>query len=64
MKAVVNKALEKYGRLDIMFANADIAGTNKLFKDIEAKEFMKTIRTNVLRYDVLRGADHKSCNDG
>ena len=52
MKAVVDEALEKYGRLDIMFANAGIVGTNRIFGDIEAEEFMKTMRTNVLRYDI------------
>ena len=56
MKAVVDDALGKYGRLDIMFANAGIVGTNKLYKDIEAEDFMKTMRTNVLRYDVFRKA--------
>ena len=49
MKAVVDEALQKYGRLDIMFANAGIVGTPKLFTDIEGEEFMKTLRTNVLR---------------
>ncbi|KAL9119972.1 MAG: hypothetical protein Q9187_003474 [Circinaria calcarea] len=48
MEAVVDEALEKYGRLDIMFANAGVVGTNKLYKDIGAEEFMKTMRTNVL----------------
>lgn len=50
MKAVVDEALEKYGRLDILFANAAIVGTNQLFWDIEAEDFIKTLRTNVLRY--------------
>lgn len=50
MKAVVDEALEKYGRLDILFANAAIVGTNRLFWDIEAEDFIKTLRTNVLRY--------------
>lgn len=50
MKAVVDEALERYGRLDIMFANAGIVGTNLLFDDIEPEAFMKTMRTNVLRY--------------
>lgn len=49
MKAVVDEALQKYGRLDIMFANAGIVGANKLYKDIEVEDFMKTMRTNVLR---------------
>ena len=49
MRAVVDEALEKYGRLDIMFANAGIVGTNRIFTDISGDEFMKTMKTNVLR---------------
>ena len=49
VKGVVDEALEKYGRLDIMFANAAVLGTVKLFEDMEEEEFMKTMRTNVLR---------------
>lgn len=48
VKAVIDEALAKYGRLDIMFANAGVVGTNKLFTEIQADEFMKTLRTNVL----------------
>lgn len=39
----------KYGRLDVMFANAGIVGTNRVFTDIKGEDFMKTMRTNVLR---------------
>ena len=49
MKAVVDEALDKYGRLDIMFANAGVVGTNRIFTDISGEEFMKTMKTNVLR---------------
>ncbi|KAL8967376.1 MAG: hypothetical protein Q9183_002952 [Haloplaca sp. 2 TL-2023] len=48
MKNVVDEALENYGRLDILFANAGIVGSNKLFWDMSDEEFMKTMRTNVL----------------
>lgn len=48
MKNVVDEAMEKYGRLDILFANAGIAGTNKLLWDMSDQEFVKTMRTNVL----------------
>ncbi|KAL9000117.1 MAG: hypothetical protein Q9169_001192 [Polycauliona sp. 2 TL-2023] len=48
VKAVVDEALEKYGRLDILFANAAIVGTNQLFWDIKAEDFIKTMRTNIL----------------
>ena len=50
VKAVVDEAMEKYRRLDILFANAAIVGTNQVFWDIEAEDFIKTIRTNVVRY--------------
>ncbi|KAG7006433.1 hypothetical protein G7Y79_00014g036080 [Physcia stellaris] len=48
MKAVIAEAIEKYGRLDVMFANAGIVGTNKPFGEVDADEFMKVMRTNVL----------------
>ncbi|KAF2088954.1 NAD(P)-binding protein [Saccharata proteae CBS 121410] len=47
VKKVVEEALEKYGRLDIMFANAGIVSM-KLFYDATSEEFMKMMRTNVL----------------
>ena len=49
VKAVTEEAVAEYGRLDIMFANAGIVGTNRSFLDVSGEEFMKTMRTNVLR---------------
>lgn len=49
VKAVIAEAIEKYGRLDVMFANAGILGTNKPLWKVDAEAFMKTMRTNVLR---------------
>lgn len=49
VRETVNEALEKYGRLDIMFANAGVAGSNRTFPEIDGGVFMKTMRTNVLR---------------
>jgi NAD(P)-dependent dehydrogenase (short-subunit alcohol dehydrogenase family) len=49
-KEVVDHAVKTYGRLDIFFANAGIVGSNKLFSDISADEFLATLRTNVVRY--------------
>lgn len=49
MKAVCEEAVEKYGRLDVMFANAAVVGAHKVFGEIEAEEFMRTMRVNVLR---------------
>ena len=48
MRNVIDEALERYGRLDIMFANAGVLGTHKLFVDVEGDDFMRTMRTNVL----------------
>ncbi|SLM40234.1 3-oxoacyl-(acyl-carrier-protein) reductase [Lasallia pustulata] len=56
VKAVVDEAIAKYGRLDIMFANAGILGANKIFTEIEADEFMAVMRTNVL--SVFLAAKH------
>ena len=49
MKSLTDEALERYGRLDIMFANAGTNGTQKSFTNIERDAFMKTMTTNVLR---------------
>lgn len=48
VKAVVDEALEKYGRLDVFFANAGVSGSNRYFGDVDGEEFMRTLRTNVL----------------
>lgn len=49
MKAVVEEAVSKYGRLDVMFANAGVMGTNKDFRDVGAEEVLNVLRTNVVR---------------
>ena len=49
IKAVIADAIQTYGRLDVMFANAGIVGTNQHLEDVEAETFMKVLRTNVLR---------------
>lgn len=51
----MDEALEKYGGLDIMFANAGVVGSNRMFLDIDGDEFMKTMRTNVLRWNPFEG---------
>lgn len=50
VKAVVDEAVKKYGRLDIFFANAGIVGQPKVFTEITADEFLHTLKTNVVRY--------------
>ncbi|KAI1506714.1 3-oxoacyl-acyl carrier protein reductase [Biscogniauxia marginata] len=47
VKAVVDHALETYGRLDIFFANAGIIGAISPFTSIWKDEFMKVMDTNV-----------------
>ncbi|KAF2145664.1 uncharacterized protein K452DRAFT_264882 [Aplosporella prunicola CBS 121167] len=47
VKSVVEDALSRYGRLDVMFANAGIS-TLKQFTDTTADEFMNTMRINAL----------------
>ena len=49
VKAVVDEALHRYGRLDVFFANAGITGPNVVFTDIEADDFMTVLKTNTLR---------------
>jgi len=48
VKAVCADAVEKYGRLDIMFANAGVVGARTTFVDIDAKQYMDTMRVNSL----------------
>lgn len=49
VERVVNEALEKYGRLDIFFANAGISITTERITEGSAEKFMKVMRTNALR---------------
>ena len=49
VKYVVQEAVDKYGRLDIFFANAGIVGTPTVFTEIEEEGFMRTLKTNVFR---------------
>jgi len=48
VKAVVDQCVEKYGRLDIMFANAGIVGVPNTFEHISSQAFMNTMRVNAL----------------
>lgn len=48
VKAVVDDALKRYGRLDVMFANAGITGAHALFTDVTQEDFMETLRVNTL----------------
>jgi len=48
VKAVVDDAIEKYGRLDVFFANAGVVGTPKPFTEINGDQFLATLNTNVV----------------
>ncbi|KAK4141176.1 uncharacterized protein C8A04DRAFT_14307 [Dichotomopilus funicola] len=48
VKGVIDDALERYGRLDVFFANAGISGSQVPFGQIEADEFMDVMRVNSL----------------
>ncbi|KAF2461196.1 dehydrogenase with different specificitie [Lineolata rhizophorae] len=47
VRSVVDEAVEMYGRLDVFFANAGVA-TGRVFGDVSAEDFMKTLRVNAL----------------
>ncbi|KAI0200651.1 putative 3-oxoacyl-reductase FabG [Astrocystis sublimbata] len=46
VKGVVDHAIEKYGRLDVFFANAGIIGPMAPFTDISKEDFMRVVDTN------------------
>lgn len=48
VKAVVDDAIARFGRLDIFFANAGIVGQNKLFTDVTGDELARTLRVNTI----------------
>lgn len=48
VKGVVDEAVERYGRLDVFFANAGISGGHAAFEGVEGEEFMRVMRTNGL----------------
>lgn len=49
VKAVVDDAVERYGRLDVFFANAGIVGKPTAFPEFSDDEFMQILKTNTLR---------------
>lgn len=50
MKGVVDEAIEKYGRLDVFFANAGVVGGHGRVYDEEStpEQFMQVMKTNAL----------------
>lgn len=50
VQAVVDDAIQRYGRLDVFFANAGTVGPMAPFTEVDADEFMDTMRVNSLRF--------------
>ena len=48
VKHVVDQCMGKYGRLDVMFANAGVVGVPNTFEHIDSEAFMRTMRVNAL----------------
>jgi NAD(P)-dependent dehydrogenase (short-subunit alcohol dehydrogenase family) len=48
MEAAVAQVVERWGRLDIVFANAGINGVWAPIEDLKAEEFEQTLRVNLL----------------
>jgi NAD(P)-dependent dehydrogenase (short-subunit alcohol dehydrogenase family) len=48
VKEVVDDALSRYGRLDVMFANAGITGDPVVFSETSKEDFMNVLRVNTL----------------
>lgn len=49
VKEVIDDALKRYGRLDVFFANAGTVGSVSVFSEVDAGDFMETMRINSLR---------------
>ena len=52
VRAVVDDAVSRYGRLDVFFANAGIVGPHRAFPEFTKEEFLKVLDVNVTRYVV------------
>lgn len=50
VKAVVDDAMSRYGRLDVFFANAGVVGGMSAFTEYSDEQFMSVLKTNTLRY--------------
>ncbi|KFA62341.1 hypothetical protein S40285_06374 [Stachybotrys chlorohalonatus IBT 40285] len=57
VKAVVDDALDRYGRLDVFFANAGVTGPQVLFTQYSDEDFMKVLKINTLS-SVFLAAKH------
>lgn len=58
VRSVVQDAVQRYGRLDIFFANAGIVD-HALLHDLDEEEFMQTMRVNTLSvFTAIKHASH------
>lgn len=48
MKALVDLAMKEFGRLDVFFANGAISGTPTHLKEINAEQFLRTLKINTV----------------
>ena len=51
--AIIDDAIEKFGRLDVFFANAGIA-TGTMLQAEDEESFMHVMRINALRYEKIK----------
>lgn len=49
VERIVDEALEKYGRLDVFFANAGISISMERVTEGSAEKFMQVMKTNAMR---------------
>ncbi|GAB1313455.1 hypothetical protein MFIFM68171_03665 [Madurella fahalii] len=56
VQEVIKDAVERYGRLDVFFANAGTVGPVSVFTEVDADDFMETLRVNSL--SVFLAAKH------
>lgn len=47
VQRICQSALDKYGRVDVMFANAGIVGGQR-YQDLDAEDFMRVVKGNLL----------------
>ncbi|RYP31300.1 hypothetical protein DL767_005813 [Monosporascus sp. MG133] len=47
VRTVVDDAVQRYGQLDVFFANAGVTGRPAVFTDVDGAEFLRVLNTNV-----------------
>lgn len=57
---MVDDAVQRYGRLDVFFANAGITGPNVIFTGLSAEDFMNVYKVNTLRFVRFNSLTYKA----